>query len=170
MTDQKRFVLIEILIVVAVIGLIGTLSAVAVASARANTRDATRLAQVRQMQSALEDFFVQNNTYPVSDNVLALGFGEAACLDTEGFHAACEAGASGVLAKAIPVALGTGLDGLATCGGAANAFCYSAANQGAAYGIIFELENAIPLAKLQKGLNCATPEGMKPEACSFANE
>ena len=73
MTDQKRVTIIEILIVVAVIGLISTLSAVAVSSARANARDAVRLSDVRQVQVSLENFFMARSSYPITDNVVALG-------------------------------------------------------------------------------------------------
>lgn len=170
MLDQKRLAIIEILIVLAVIGLIGILAAVAVSSARTNMRDATRLSHVRQMQSALEEYFVKNNSYPVYEEVLALGFGEAGCLNSDGFQTSCEAGATGVLARSIPVTISSGLKGLSSCAGATNAYCFFASDGGMNYGIMFELEHAIPLTKLQKGLNCATPEGMKPGACSFVGE
>ena len=170
MIDQKRLTIIEILIVVAVIGLIGTLAAIAVSSARANMRDAARLSHVRQMQSALEDYFVKNNTYPVSEKVVALGYGSVGCLNTDGSQASCEAGSTGVLARSIPAAISAGLRGLSSCGGAVNAYCYSALNGGVTYGIQFELENTIVSTKLQKGLNCAMPEGMKTGACAFVSK
>jgi len=166
MTDQKRLTLIEILIVVAVIGLISTLSAVAVSSARANTRDAVRLSNLRQTQSALENFFVVRNGYPITEEVASLGFGSAGCLTMVGFQSACDATTEGVLIKTVPAAPDAGLSGLSSCGGVANAFCYLAIKDGGAYVIQFELEHAIPLAGLQRGLNCATPEGMKAGACS----
>jgi type II secretory pathway pseudopilin PulG len=165
MDDQKRFILIEILIVVAVIGLIGTLAAVAVSSARSNARDAVRLSSVRQMQSALEDHFIVRNSYPVVSEAVALGFGSAGCLTTEGFRASCDASTEGVLTRSVPAALGTGLGGISSCGGVANAYCYLAKEDGSTYVIQFELEHAIPLAELAQGLNCATPEGMKAGAC-----
>lgn len=166
MNEQKRFTLIEILIVVAIIGLIGTLSAVAVSSARANARDAVRLSNVRQMQSAFEDYFVVRNSYPVVEKITALGYDSAGCLTTNGFKPSCDATSEGVLARVVPAALGTGLNGFSACGNAANAFCYLAINQGNSYVIQFELEHSISAAELQKGLNCATPEGMKAGACS----
>ncbi|HBR80310.1 TPA: hypothetical protein DEA21_01505 [Candidatus Uhrbacteria bacterium] len=165
MNEQKRFLLIEILVVVAVIGLIGTLAAVAVSSARSNSRDAVRLSNVRQMQSALEDHFVARNAYPVVSEVTALGFGSAGCLTINGFQATCDASTEGVLTRAVPATLGIGLDGLSSCGGAVNAYCYLANEDGSTYVIQFELEHAISLAELVKGLNCATPEGMKAGAC-----
>lgn len=165
MIDQKRFTLIEILIVVAVIGLISTLSAVAVSSARANTRDAVRLSNLRQTQSALENFFVVRNSYPITEEVVALGFGSTGCLTTAGFQASCDAATEGVLIKTVPAAPDAGLNSLSSCGGVVNAFCYLAIKDGGAYIIQFELEHAIPLAGLQRGVNCATPEGMKAGEC-----
>jgi type II secretory pathway pseudopilin PulG len=170
MTDQKRINLIEILVVIAVIGLIGTLAAVAVSSARANSRDAVRLSNVRQMQSALEDFFVARNAYPASTEVVALGFGLAGCLTTTGFQTGCDPTTEGVLVRAVPPAISTGLSGLSSCGGAANAYCYFPFGEDSSYVIQFELEHTISLAKLNKGLNCATPEGMTAGPCSIANE
>ena len=167
MNDPKRFLLIEILIVVAVIGLISTLSAVAVSSARSNARDAVRLSNVRQMQSALEDHFMVRNSYPVVDSVLALGFSSAGCLTTDGFKTSCDPSTEGVLARAVPAVLDNGLEGMSACGGVANAYCYLAKVDGSTYVIQFELEHAIPLAELVKGLNCATPEGMKAGACEI---
>lgn len=165
MTDTKRLTLIEILIVVAIIGLISTLSAVAVSSARANARDAVRLSNIRQTQSVLENFFVVRNSYPVTETVAALGTGSAGCLTADGFQSVCDASTEGILLKAVPAASDAGLSGLSSCGGAANAFCYLAVKDGDSYVIQFELEHAISLAELQRGLNCATPEGMKAGAC-----
>jgi len=165
MTDQKRLTLIEILIVAGVIGVISILCGVAVSSARANARDAVRLSSVRQTQSALEDYFVSRNSYPVNTEVVALGFGSAGCLTTSGFQTSCDSTTDGILSRVVPSALGTGLNGLSACGGAANAFCYLAIKDGTSYVIQFELENSISTAELQKGLNCAMPEGMKAGAC-----
>jgi type II secretory pathway pseudopilin PulG len=165
MNDQKRLVLIEILIVAAIIGLVSTLSAVAVSSARSNARDAVRLSSVRQIQASLENFFVVRNSYPVTDGVITLGSGSAACLTTDGFRSACDSSTEGILTKLVPATFESGLNGLSACGGSANAFCYLVTDGGDSYIIQFELEHAVPLAKLQKGLNCAGPEGMVAGAC-----
>lgn len=169
MTDQKRLTIIEILVVLVVIGLVSLLAALAVSSARANARDAVRLSNVRQVQSALEDFFVARNEYPTGQNI-PLGFGAVSCLTTQGFQTGCDATTEGVLIKAVPATLSSGLDNLSSCGGSANAFCYFVSNDGSDYQIMFELEHDIPLAKLLKGLNCATSTGMKAGACSFVGE
>ena len=46
---KKAFTLIELLVVVAIIGILSTLAVVALQSSRADSRDARRLADVRQI-------------------------------------------------------------------------------------------------------------------------
>lgn len=166
MKSQKGFTLIEILIVVAIVAIIGTLSAVAVNSARSKQRDATRLANVRQMQSALEDYFKENNAYPIGE-FLPLGDAtQSACLGVTGFHGDCS-GESGTIMRNVPATFDNGLDDVVTCGEPKrNAFCYTVLNEGASYVVHFELENGLGRVGLQKGVNCATPDGMEAGVCS----
>jgi prepilin-type N-terminal cleavage/methylation domain-containing protein len=64
--NQKGFTLIELLVVIAIIGLLSTLSVVALNSARARARDARRLSDIQQIQSALEMYYNDSNAYPTS--------------------------------------------------------------------------------------------------------
>ena len=64
MTKKKGFTLIELLVVVAIIGLLATLSIVALNTARAKARDAKRVGDVKQMQTALELYYSDKGTYP----------------------------------------------------------------------------------------------------------
>ncbi len=61
---NKGFTLIELLVVIAIIGLLASVVLLALNSARAKSRDAKRLADVRQIASALELYFNDFNTYP----------------------------------------------------------------------------------------------------------
>jgi len=52
---------------------LATLAVVALQQARKNARDAKRIADVRQMQTALELFFNDNQYYPLAADVVAGG-------------------------------------------------------------------------------------------------
>jgi len=52
--NQKGFTLIELLVVIAIIGLLSTLAVVSLNNARTKSRDARRVADIEQIQTALE--------------------------------------------------------------------------------------------------------------------
>ena len=58
------FTIIELLIVVAIIGILVSLTIVLIGGARTKARDAQRLADVKQMQTALELYYTDVNSYP----------------------------------------------------------------------------------------------------------
>lgn len=62
--DKKGFTLIELLVVIAIIGLLSTLSILALNQARARARDAKRIADVKQIQTALEMYYNAEGDYP----------------------------------------------------------------------------------------------------------
>lgn len=62
--NKKGFTLIELLVVIAIIGLLSTLAVVALSSAREKARDSKRLADLKQVQTALELYYTDNNAYP----------------------------------------------------------------------------------------------------------
>ena len=64
--SRKGFTLIELLIVIAIIGVLATLLMVNFIGVRQRARDAQRKSDLRQMQSALELYRADNNTYPLS--------------------------------------------------------------------------------------------------------
>ncbi len=64
--NKKAFTLIELLVVIAIIGLLSTLSIIALNSARAKARDAKRISDVKQMQVALEMYYNDMTDYPAS--------------------------------------------------------------------------------------------------------
>ncbi|MEI7452085.1 MAG: prepilin-type N-terminal cleavage/methylation domain-containing protein [Candidatus Falkowbacteria bacterium] len=66
MKNKKAFTLIELLVVIAIIGLLATLAVVALNNARAKSRDARRVADIKQIQTALELYFNDMQTYPTS--------------------------------------------------------------------------------------------------------
>lgn len=64
--EQKGFTLIELLVVIAIIGLLASVVLLSLNSARAKSRDAKRLADVRQIASAMELYFNDSGTYPAA--------------------------------------------------------------------------------------------------------
>ncbi len=71
MQKKKGFTLIELLVVVAIIGLLATLSIVALNTARAKARDAKRVGDIKQIQTALELYYNDNSGYPSADIMVA---------------------------------------------------------------------------------------------------
>ena len=64
MKNFKAFTLIELLVVISIIGLLATLAVVALNNARKKARDARRLADMRQIQTALNLYYDEYNTWP----------------------------------------------------------------------------------------------------------
>lgn len=60
------FTLIELLVVIAIIGLLAVIVTVSVNSARQKARDAKRIADFKQIQTALELFYDQYGQYPIT--------------------------------------------------------------------------------------------------------
>ena len=148
MAQSKGFTLIELLVVIAIIGLLSTLAVVSLNNARQKSRDAKRVSDIKQVQTALELFYADNNGYPV-EAAANLGDANNKCLDedgvpTLGFVAACDGGGTTYMGQVpknpSPVLTGSAeyvyksLDG-------AGAAC--AAAPCASYSITFGLEGAV---------------------------
>jgi len=67
--NKKGFTLIELLVVIAIIGLLSTLSILALNQARARARDAKRVADVKQIQTALEMYYNDVGDYPAAGSI-----------------------------------------------------------------------------------------------------
>lgn len=68
MKKEKGFTLIEILIVVAIIGLLASVVLVGLGSFRSRGRDARRVADLREVQNSLELYYLRNGNYPTVNN------------------------------------------------------------------------------------------------------
>jgi prepilin-type N-terminal cleavage/methylation domain-containing protein len=60
---KQGFTLIELLVVISIIGLLSTLAVVALNNARVRSRDAARMANIQQLQTALQLYYDANNTW-----------------------------------------------------------------------------------------------------------
>jgi prepilin-type N-terminal cleavage/methylation domain-containing protein len=65
-TNGRGFTLIELLVVIAIIGILSSVVLASLNSAREKGRDARRLADIKQLQLALELYYDANGSYPAT--------------------------------------------------------------------------------------------------------
>ena len=72
---KPAFTLIELLVVIAIIGILSTLAVVSLTNARQSARDTKRLADVKQIQTALELYYNDTGSYPssITDSIATSG-------------------------------------------------------------------------------------------------
>lgn len=80
---QKGFTLVELLVTISIIGVLASITVVSVGNVRQIARDSKRLADIKQLGTALEFYFNQTNAYP-SESDLTLGSGSAQVLCVTG--------------------------------------------------------------------------------------
>ncbi|MFH1427816.1 MAG: prepilin-type N-terminal cleavage/methylation domain-containing protein [Patescibacteria group bacterium] len=74
--NKKGFTLIELLVVIVIIGILATLATVALSSARMKARDARRVSDIKQIQTAMELYYNDALKYPegvTKDNTIQSG-------------------------------------------------------------------------------------------------
>jgi len=62
--QRSGFTIIEVLIIVGIIGIIAALVTISITNSRARSRDAKRVADIRQWQTALDLYYANNTAYP----------------------------------------------------------------------------------------------------------
>ena len=82
--NKKGFTLIELLVVVAIMGLMAALAIISLNQARAKARDARRVADIRQIQTALELYYMDKDAYPTALNPDVIDGSK--CLGAGGFN------------------------------------------------------------------------------------
>ncbi len=131
----KGFTLIELLVVIAIIGILSTLAVVALNSARSKARDAKRVADIKQVQTALELYYNDASAYPSTTGTLGNGNFAVLCKGTSGtgFVATgatpCGAGATVYMGQ-VPKDPGS------------NTYLYNGGDSNT-YGITFSLEGTV---------------------------
>lgn len=65
--NRFGFTLVELLIVIAIIGILSTAAVVNLGNAKAKARDAKRLSDISQLQKAIELYYAEHEAYPNSD-------------------------------------------------------------------------------------------------------
>lgn len=140
--NKKGFTLIELLVVVAIIGLLSTLSILALNTARARARDVKRVSDVRQIQTALEMYYNDIGTYPATGSVTPGG-----AIST----------VNGTYLASIPTPPTPANDG--TCTTPAPAYTYTQTSSGASYTINYCLGAAVN--DVPAGNQVATPAGIR---------
>jgi len=140
----KGFTLIELLVVIAIIGILSTLAVVALNSARSKARDAKRVADIKQVQTALELYYNDASSYPTAAGTLGTGSFAALCGVSGGFTASC--GTNTVYMGQVPKdPIATGL------------YIYTGGTN--TYSITFNLEGAV--GDLLTGAHTANQNGMQ---------
>ncbi|MEK7465163.1 MAG: type II secretion system protein [Patescibacteria group bacterium] len=71
MKQNKGFTLIEMLIVVAIIGLLASVVVLGLGGARERSRDAKRAADIKQIQNGLEAAYINPAGYPTDSSAIA---------------------------------------------------------------------------------------------------
>ena len=145
MKYKKAFTLIELLVVIAIIGILAVVATVALNNAREKSRDAKRVADIKQVQTALDLFFNDAGRYPTDNEWVsgALSYNGQTYLTI------------------IPAAPNPP-DG--TCGTGNNSYSYTQINNGDSYTLSFCLGNNTG-ALASAGEKCATPLGLINSAC-----
>ena len=155
--NQKGFTLIELLVVIAIIGLLSTLAVVSLNNARTKSRDARRIADVKQIQTALELYFTDNAGYPAAPAA-------AVCTDAQGVAGilgeieGCSLSGAGVTAPSATT--GTTYMGIIPTNPLPNGTSYILTQDGTgdSYSLVYNLEQIT--AGVALGGHTATPSGI----------
>ncbi len=164
--NKKGFTLIELLIVLALIGILTTVTVLALMNARQKTRDAERVSQVSQIRAGLELGFAELASYPTqTESDVVLGAGGNTLCEVKGAAAfvADAASCTGTVFMSAVPSSPTPKDG--KCATMQNAYRYLAGSGGTNFKVEFCLGKSPARSGLADGLNCITPAGIAPGAC-----
>ena len=141
--------MMEGLIVGGIIVVLLFAAGIALSAARERVRDYKRLSDVSRIQAALELYFNEQNQYPSTEGLIALGDGGALCLSSSGFQPTCSS-TGRVFLNPVPSQTDIGL-------GSSDLQVYAYESDGDTYAVSFMIERALPQVEIEKGLVCAYP-------------
>ena len=96
----RGFTLIEIIVTLAIVGILATLSYISYASSVLKSRRADAQASLTTMMQAQERYFTENNTY--STSLSAIGYPTGTVYSSQGYYTmAAAAGGSGSIATSV---------------------------------------------------------------------
>ncbi|MCL5666950.1 MAG: prepilin-type N-terminal cleavage/methylation domain-containing protein [Patescibacteria group bacterium] len=154
---QPGFTLLELLIVIAIIGILSSIVFLSINNARVRGRDAKRIGDMRQMVSSLEQYYIQNGFYPTGTASIASP--GSLLSGSDALNGSQEPLTPGYIAT-IPVAPAPA-DG--SCAGNSgrngNSYWYDAAPDGSFYTITFCLGK--DNENWGSGVRTATPDGIE---------
>lgn len=157
--NRKGFTLIELLVVIAIIGLLSTLAVVSLNNARKKSRDAKRVSDIKQIQSALELYFNDQNEYPLGTAVTLGGTNTVTLSNSDaGFEDATPTGANVYMGKVPANPTPGGGSGYQYSAYETTWDACAASETCANYKITFTLEEANP--NLGAGTTCAASSTM----------
>jgi prepilin-type N-terminal cleavage/methylation domain-containing protein len=147
-TKHSAFTLIELLVVIAIIALLATFSVIALGSARAKSRDAKRLADIKNTQTALDLYYNEYGVYPTGVE----GMDQTStsyCLSDQGIATTC---GEVIYAGSLPTDPINGLN-----------YSYVPISSQFSYTVIFTLDSGT--GGYEAGDYTATPNGIVSWAC-----
>ena len=150
------FTLIELLVVISIIGILSTLAVVSLNNARVKARDAKRVSDIKQVQTALELYLSDKDGYPAGSD-LTLGSGAGKTLSKDNGLAETTAGT--VYMSQLPAnPLPGGVDYKYNSFTSSSAVTACGASPCPWYQITFEIEESV--AGLDIGAHVADPNGL----------
>ena len=165
---SKSFTLIELLIVVAIIGILAALIIVSVTTAAAKARDVKRQEDLRNIQKALEMYYTANGSYPSNGSTW---WGADCANNGYGNHAT--SGSSGYVPNLAPLYISTlPLDprgGTISCGVDTHGGCYLYESNGSDYKLLaYEVVETTLATQTNSLSQFYDPEGRSTSECSYA--
>lgn len=160
-TKNQGFTLIELLVVIAIIGLLAGIITLGVNNARIKSRDAKRAGDIRQILTAMEQYYIQNGSYPTGTGSVPGGPGGngVALNDSSAMNSALEPMVPNYI-PFIPIsplpADGDCLDSIAR---GSNNYWYESFNDGSNYTITFCLGR--DTGDWPKGIRSASSSGVQ---------